>query len=82
MKNTVTFLFYFSSLKDVSVVIQSLSPEILHKIPKSTVTFSVDKKTLQMTIKSDDLSSLRAACNSYLRWIQTALSVKNLVNLV
>ena len=61
------------------MVAQSLSPEIRHKIPKSNVTFFVDKKTLEVTIESEDVSSLRAACNSYLRWIQTALSVKQLV---
>ena len=74
-----TFLFFFSSPKDASVVAQSLSPEIKHKIPKSSILFSVDGKKLTMTIESEDLSSLRAACNSYLRWIQTALSVKQLV---
>jgi tRNA threonylcarbamoyladenosine modification (KEOPS) complex Pcc1 subunit len=74
-----TFLFFFSSPKDASVIAQSLSPEIKHKIPKSSILFSVDGKKLTMTIESEDISSLRAACNSYLRWIQTALSVKQLV---
>ncbi len=79
MTNKALFLFSFPYAKDASVIAQSLSPEIKHKIPKSTVTFSVDEKALTMTIESKDLSSLRAACNSYLRWIQTALSVKQLV---
>jgi tRNA threonylcarbamoyladenosine modification (KEOPS) complex Pcc1 subunit len=79
MTNTATFLFYFLSSKDASVIARSLSPEIQHKIPKSTVMFTIDNKTLQMTIESSDMSSLRAACNSYLRWIQTALSVRNLI---
>jgi tRNA threonylcarbamoyladenosine modification (KEOPS) complex Pcc1 subunit len=79
MTNKATFLFFFPSVKDARIVAQSLSPEIQHRIPKSNVTFFIDKKTLQVTIKSEDVSSLRAACNSYLRWIQTALSVKQLV---
>jgi len=79
MMKKATFLFFFSSSKDASVIVQSLSPEIKHKIPKSSITFSVDEKKLTMTIESEDISSLRAACNSYLRWIQTALSVKQLV---
>lgn len=79
MMKKVTFLFFFPSVKDASVIAQSLSPEIRHKIPKSNITFSVDEKKLTMTIESEDISSLRAACNSYLRWIQTALSVKELV---
>ncbi len=79
MTHKATFLFFFSSSSDAAVVEQSLSPEIKHKIPKSSVTFSVDKKTLTVQIESEDVSSLRAACNSYLRWVQTALSVKQLI---
>ncbi len=79
MTKKATFLFSFPSSKDASVIAQSLSPEIKHKIPKSMVTFSVTKKQFTMVIEAEDISSLRAACNSYLRWIQTALSVKQLV---
>ena len=61
------------------MIAQSLSPEISHKIPKSNVTFTIEKKILTMTIESEDVSTLRAACNSYLRWIQTALAVRQLV---
>jgi tRNA threonylcarbamoyladenosine modification (KEOPS) complex Pcc1 subunit len=79
MIKKATFFFFFPSVKDAYIVSQSLSPEIQHKIPKSNVTFFIDKKTLEVTIESEDVSSLRAAGNSYLRWIQTALSVKQLV---
>jgi tRNA threonylcarbamoyladenosine modification (KEOPS) complex Pcc1 subunit len=79
MTKKATFLFSFPSSKDASVIAQSLSPETKHKIPKSMVTFSLNEKKLTMVIEAEDLSSLRAACNSYLRWIQTALSVKQLV---
>ena len=79
MTNTASFLFSFSSAKDASVIAQSLLPEIKHRIPKSNVMFSVENNTLRVAIESDDISSLRAACNSYLRWIQTALSVKQLI---
>jgi tRNA threonylcarbamoyladenosine modification (KEOPS) complex Pcc1 subunit len=79
MTNQVRFLIDFPSGKDTRIIAQSLSPEIQHKIPKSNVTFSVHKKTLEVIITSDDISSLRAACNSYLRWIQTAFAVKELI---
>jgi tRNA threonylcarbamoyladenosine modification (KEOPS) complex Pcc1 subunit len=78
MTNKATFLFFFPTSKDACIVAQSLSPEIQHNIPKSNVTFFINKKVLKVRIKSEDVSSLRAACNSYLRWIQTALSVKQL----
>ena len=79
MTSRARFIFSFSSPQDAVVVAQSLSPEIQHKIPKSSVSFTVEKTQLTMTIESEDVSSLRAACNSYLRWIQTALAVRRLV---
>ena len=79
MTNHVTILFHFPSNKSASIVVAALSPEIIHKIPKSMVFISQDNSLLKLTIESDDVSSLRAACNSYLRWIQTALAVEELV---
>jgi len=70
------FIFKFDSEKDAKIVAGSLSPEIKNKIPKTNVKIKIDKKTYYLEIKSNDISSLRAACNSYLRWINTAFSVK------
>jgi tRNA threonylcarbamoyladenosine modification (KEOPS) complex Pcc1 subunit len=79
MTSKVHFTFEFPSQKSASIVVAALSPEIQHRIPKSTVSFSVTEKTLTLIIETDDISSLRAASNSYLRWIQTALAVEELV---
>jgi len=73
------FSFHFPSQKKASIVVAALSPEITHKIPKSSVSISQNDARLGLSIEADDLSSLRAACNSYLRWIQTALAVEELV---
>ena len=78
MKNA-TFVFVFDSADEARIVSESLSPEITHKIPKTNVTISLLEDTLSLTIESSDTSSLRAACNSYLRWINTALNVKKIV---
>jgi tRNA threonylcarbamoyladenosine modification (KEOPS) complex Pcc1 subunit len=78
MTHTARFIFHVSS-SDAGLVAQSLSPELSQKIPKSSISFSFAKNELVLTIASEELSSLRAACNSYLRWIQTALAVKHLV---
>jgi tRNA threonylcarbamoyladenosine modification (KEOPS) complex Pcc1 subunit len=78
MTHTARFVFSLPS-SDAGLVAQSLSPELSQKIPKSNISFSFSKNELVLTITSDELSSLRAACNSYLRWIQTALAVKHLV---
>ena len=73
------FVFVFDSEEEAKIVAESLSPEIKHKIPKANVEVSLSKKKFSLTIEAKDISSLRAACNSYLRWINTALNVKKTV---
>jgi len=70
------FTFYFDSEEEASVIVNSLIPEIKHKIPKTNVEVTSSGKILCLKIETSDISSLRAACNSYLRWINTALNVK------
>lgn len=79
MKNNTSFIFTCTSDAEASVIFHSLKPEIAQKIPKVSSTIKQSGKNLILEIQSDDLSSLRAACNSYLRWINTALSVKSLL---
>ncbi len=79
MTKTASFIFSFHSYSDASLISKSLSPEIKQKIPKTDVKITVSNNTLLLDICSNDVSSLRAACNSYLRWINTAISVKQLV---
>jgi len=74
-----SFEFVFDSEEEANIVLESLNPEVKNKIPKTDVKISVSKKRLSLDIKSNDISSLRAACNSYLRWINTALTVKKTV---
>lgn len=78
MRNA-SFVFVFDSEGEAKIIAESLGPEIKHKIPKTNVKVSLSKKTFSLKIKAKDISSLRAACNSYLRWINTALSVKKTV---
>lgn len=73
------FVFVFDSEEEAKIVAESLSPEIKYKIPKTNVEVSLSKKKFSLTIEAKDISSLRAACNSYLRWINTALNVKKTV---
>jgi len=79
MKKNASFMFYFDSSSEAALVAASLSPELKQKIPKTNVELSRSKNGLSLKIKSEDVSSLRAACNSYLRWIATAINVKKLV---
>ena len=74
-----SFIFVFDSEEEAKIVAESLNPEIKHKIPKTEVEVSLLGKTFSLKIETTDISSLRAACNSYLRWINTALAVKKTV---
>jgi len=73
------FVFVFDSEEEARVVAESLNPEIKYKIPKTKAEISLSGKTFSLRIEAKDVSSLRAACNSYLRWINTALNVKKTV---
>jgi tRNA threonylcarbamoyladenosine modification (KEOPS) complex Pcc1 subunit len=74
-----SFIFIFDSEKEAKIVAESLNPEIKHKIPKTEVEVSLSGKTFSLEIEATDVSSLRAACNSYLRWINTAINVRKTV---
>ena len=69
------FTFCFDSEDDVKVIVKSLIPEIKNKIPKTNVEVTYSGKTLFLKIETNDISSLRAACNSYLRWINCMVDV-------
>ena len=79
MKKTASFKFCFNSSFEAVLIAKSLSPEIKQKIPKTNVKLNLLDDALILDIWSNDVSSLRAACNSYLRWINTAISVKQLI---
>jgi len=79
MTHTAVFSFSFRSEDDASVIVGSLFPEVQQVLPKSHVTLENTGSVVHLRITTQDVSALRAACNSYLRWIQTALQVKQLV---
>ena len=72
---TACFSFCFDSEKEAGIVFKSLEPEIKHKIPKTDVKIDFSNKMITIEISTNDISSLRAACNSYLRWIKTIVDV-------
>lgn len=76
---SASFIFIFDSEEEARIIAESLSPEINNKISKTNVKVALSKGTFTLNILANDISSLRAACNSYLRWINTALNVKKSV---
>ena len=78
---SASFVFNFDTYEEARIVAESIDPEIKleHKLPKTKVKTKLSGKTFSIEIETADLSTLRAACNSYLRWINTALNVKKTV---
>jgi tRNA threonylcarbamoyladenosine modification (KEOPS) complex Pcc1 subunit len=79
MTHSVTITIPFATPRDADIILQALTPELAQKMPGSDTRLTVEASSLILAITTDDISSLRAACNSYLRWVQTAMSVKDLV---
>lgn len=79
MNKKATFMFTFESHDKAELIATAISPEVKHKIPKTAVDLTISKNILSLNIESNDVTTLRAACNSYLRWINTAIKVNHLV---
>ena len=79
MRKKASFKFRLNSSSEAEIIASSLSPELKQKIQKTNVQISHLDNILLLDIESNYVSSLRAACNSYLRWINTAISVKQLI---
>ncbi len=53
----------------------ALAPEARRALPRTTVSTSSREDGFRLDIEARDTSALRAALNSYLRWISTALKM-------
>jgi tRNA threonylcarbamoyladenosine modification (KEOPS) complex Pcc1 subunit len=75
----ITISITFDSNKQASIIASSLKPEVIDTIPHTLISIITEENILNLTIKAEQTNTLRAACNSYLRWIQTALSINEIV---
>jgi tRNA threonylcarbamoyladenosine modification (KEOPS) complex Pcc1 subunit len=62
---------------EARIIIESISPEIKKKISKTDINLYSSGKIIHLVIQTENISSLRAALNSYLRWISTAYTINN-----
>lgn len=53
-------------------LLRSISPEAGREIPRSRVRGQMEEGELVLRIEADDLAALRAALNSYIRWMIVA----------
>ncbi|NYB53022.1 MAG: hypothetical protein HVN35_10770 [Methanobacteriaceae archaeon] len=60
----------FDSEKEAEIVFSAIHPEISDSPSERTITeINCENKTLTIDIKAQDSASMRAAINSYLRWV-------------
>jgi tRNA threonylcarbamoyladenosine modification (KEOPS) complex Pcc1 subunit len=72
-------IFKLDSIQQTSIIKEALKPELKKDPPNTSITLVSKENTLTLLIKANNLSVLRAASNSYIRWIQTALKVTNII---
>jgi KEOPS complex subunit Pcc1 len=53
-------------------VLAALGPEASRDVPRATAKVSTQGPVLKLEITAEDSASLRAAVNSYLRWVKLA----------
>lgn len=66
-------VFSFELGKDKNIaVMAALKPESPRELPRAQAKVWTEGKTLHLEIQAEDAISLRAAVNSYLRWVKVA----------
>lgn len=66
-------VFSFELGRDRNVaVLAALRPESSRELPRAQARVWTEGKTLHLEIQAEDAVSLRAAVNSYLRWVKVA----------
>lgn len=61
---------------DADVVRRALQPEAGRELPRAAVEITGSGSRVVVTIDAEDTAALRAALNSYLRWADVALRVR------
>jgi KEOPS complex subunit Pcc1 len=65
------FSFELGPDKNIAVM-AALKPESSRELPRAQAKVWTEGKTLHLEIRAEDAVSLRAAVNSYLRWVKVA----------
>lgn len=71
----ITITLYCNSIKNATIIKESLKPEIDKELDQTNIQLTQDTNMLILSIASMQTNVLRAAFNSYMRWIETASSV-------
>ncbi len=58
--------------RNAGVVLGALSPEMSERVPRTSVEVLAGDGEVTIRVEAEDLASLRAALNSYIRWADVA----------
>lgn len=62
-----------------SMVAQAIGPEAGREIPRTRAEVGRGEGSMTLVLDADDLSALRAALNSYIRWMSIAENMSQTV---
>ena len=69
----------FDNNHDAEIIYNSISPEIeLENNTRSRTNITLKENSIHININSDDVVSLRASINSYVRWIKLSIEILNI----
>ncbi|HIJ16683.1 MAG TPA: hypothetical protein HA364_02750 [Thermoplasmata archaeon] len=58
--------------RNAGAVLGALSPEMSERVPRTTVEVVAGEGEVTIKVEAEDLASMRAALNSYIRWADVA----------
>ena len=58
---------------------RAMNVESRHEIPRTSVKLSFNEKKFNIEIAASDTHALRAALNSYLRWLALSLEIEEVI---
>ncbi|OPY31484.1 MAG: Transcription factor Pcc1 [Methanomassiliicoccales archaeon PtaU1.Bin124] len=64
---------------NAATILTSISPEAGREIPRTKVRVDQDGQDVVLSVEANDLSAMRAALNSYLRWMVIAEDMSNTI---
>jgi len=76
--HTAVLTIEFDTIEQAHIIYGSLRPELSKKIPQTNSTITQVEHKLILSLTAHTTPILRAALNSYGRWIQTAMNVQQI----
>ena len=68
-----------TDISDPEDLVESLGAERMEEMSKTSMTMETGENSLKIKIEAEYVSSLRAAVNSYLRWLRIAIDTNDVI---